>query len=63
MYKRMLGPLCALAVSLALSPANAGETTVVQKDKTFQPGDITLKVGDTVRFENPKMKMNVKVEN
>lgn len=40
------------AICLVVGPANAGETTVYQKDKAFAPGTVTVKVGDDVVFAN-----------
>jgi plastocyanin len=40
-----------LASSLA-GAASAGDVEVTQKDKTFLPGEVTMKVGDTLLFHN-----------
>lgn len=37
---------------LISSLANAGTTTVEQKDKSFVPNKVTVKVGDKVNFAN-----------
>jgi plastocyanin len=50
----MLRTLLLSACALALTPAAAaaGEVEVTQRDKTFLPGQVSLKVGDTLVFKN-----------
>jgi plastocyanin len=40
------------APAAAQAPAASGATKVSVQDNTFQPGDITVKSGDTVTFTN-----------
>ncbi len=42
----------AVSVSMAALAANAAEIVVSQKNKTFLPGTLKIKVGDTVEFRN-----------
>lgn len=46
-----LGVVIAAGMGLAI-PAVGAEFTALQKDKSFQPGTLKIKVGDTVDFRN-----------
>ena len=53
MDPKKLGALAlVLATALAAGAARAGDVEVTQRDKTFVPGEVTLKKGDTVVFHN-----------
>ncbi|HEU5048493.1 MAG TPA: cupredoxin domain-containing protein [Rickettsiales bacterium] len=39
-------------LALSGSAAIAADQTVIQKDKSFQPAEITAKAGDTITFDN-----------
>jgi plastocyanin len=48
-----IGIACALVgAALVAGIARAGETVVVQKNKTFIPSAVTIKPGDTLIFRN-----------
>ncbi len=57
--KHTLRTFCmALAtMGLAASSAWAGETVVTQKGKKFAPGQIEIKVGDTITFVNAEKRL------
>ncbi len=42
--------LATLFISAAISPAQAAETVIDQRDLMFVPGSATIAAGDTVRF-------------
>lgn len=44
--------ICVAIAALVSTQAVAGEFTVLQKNKAFQPGTLKIKVGDTVDFQN-----------
>jgi plastocyanin len=44
--------LAASAVTLVSASALAGEVEVTQRDKSFLPTQVALKVGDTIVFKN-----------
>ena len=41
-----------LVLMVAVAPALADDVDVTQKNKTFLPGEVTLKVGDSIVFHN-----------
>ena len=49
---RLIPVLLVGAALLAAPQAHAGEISVSQKDKTFAPESVSVKVGDTVKFLN-----------
>lgn len=49
---RGLGGAAALLPSILLGGAHAADAVVVQKDRAFQPGAITINRGDQIVFKN-----------
>lgn len=45
-------PAAAIAFGLAAAAVQAAEVTVTQNGKEFTPDEITIRVGDTIRFVN-----------
>jgi plastocyanin len=42
----------AIAVALAATAASAADVVITQKDKAFQPAEVTIHPGDTLVFKN-----------
>jgi plastocyanin len=51
MTLRLLGTATA-CILLVTAQAGAGEHVISQADKTFNPGQISVKAGDTIAFQN-----------
>lgn len=49
---KLAGAIIALAMCAAAATASAEEVAVGQAGKTFNPGDLKVHVGDSVKFNN-----------
>ena len=47
-----IGLICLTAIFMSVSLAQAGEVTITQGGKKFSEKEITISVGDTVKFVN-----------